>query len=79
MLYIQTNLRLKTTDAPKLANYLDLRLEFDDDGKLYTRLFNKRDDFDFPIVNLPNLSSNIQESPAYGVFVSQLIRYARIC
>ena len=30
-------------------NYLDLRLEFDKDGKLYTRLYDKCDDFDFPI------------------------------
>ena len=37
-----------TTDAPKWANYLDLRLEFDGDGKLYTRLYDKRDHFDFP-------------------------------
>ena len=37
----------------------------------------KRDDFNFPIVNFPFLSSNIPASPAYGVYVSQLIRYAR--
>ena len=42
-----------TTCAPKWANYLDPRLEFDEDGKLYTRLYDKRDDFYFPIVNLP--------------------------
>ena len=31
------------------------------------------DDFDFLIVNFPYLSSNIPESPAYGVFfVSQV-------
>ena len=53
-----------STDAPKWANYLDLRLEFDEDGKLYTRLYEKRDDFDFPIVNLPYISSNIPESSA---------------
>ena len=28
---------------------------------------------------LPFLSSNIPSSPAYGVFISQLIRYARAC
>ena len=32
--------------------------------------YYKPDDFDFPIVNFPYLSSNIPESPAYGVFVS---------
>ena len=31
----------------------------------------------FIIVNVPFLCSNIPQSPAYGVFVSQLIRYAR--
>ena len=45
-----------TTDAPKWANCLDHRLEFDEDGGLYTRLYDKRDDFDFPIVNFPYLS-----------------------
>ena len=29
--------------------------------------------------NFPFLSSNIPSSPAYGVFISQLIRYARAC
>ena len=45
MLFIQRNLSIKdTTDAPKWANYLDLRLEFEEDGKLYTQLYDKRDD-----------------------------------
>ena len=50
-----------------------------DNGKLSTRLYDKRDDFNFPIVNFPFLSSNIPSAPAYGVYVSQLIRYARAC
>ena len=41
--------------------------------------YDKRDDFDFHFTNLPFLSSNIPSSPAYGVFISQLIRYARSC
>ena len=32
----------------------------------------------FP-VNFPFLSSNIPSAPAYGIYVSQLIRYARTC
>ena len=39
----------------------------------------KHDDFDFPIINFPYLSGNIPQFPAYGVFVSQLIRYAQVC
>ena len=33
----------------------------------------------FHITNFPFPSSNIPSSPAYGVFISQLIRYARAC
>ena len=58
------------------TDYLDVHLEFDEDGKLFTRLYDKRDS---PMVNFPYLSSNIPESPSYGVFVSQLIRYDRVC
>ena len=43
-------------------------------GKLSTRLYDKRDDFDFHIVNFPFFSS-----PSYGVYISQLIRYATCC
>ena len=40
---------------------------------------NKHDDFDFHIVSFPFLSSNIPSGPSYGVYISQLIRYARCC
>ena len=46
---------------------------------IYNTLYKKREDFNFHITNFLILSSNIQYSPAYGVFVSQLIRYARAC
>ena len=48
-------------------------------GQLRTSLYNKRDDFNFHITNFPFLSSNIPSSLAYGVFISQLILYARAC
>ena len=35
------------------------------------------DDFNFKIINFPNMCSNIPASPAYGVYISQLIGYAR--
>ena len=34
---------------------------------------------DFAIVNFPYLSSNIPSGPAYGVYISQLVRIGRIC
>ena len=62
-----------------LADYLDLTFIIDSGGKLSTRLYDKRDDFDFHIVNFPFLSRNIPSGPSYGVYISQLIRYARCC
>ena len=67
-----------TTESSISASYLDCYLNIDD-GKLITRLYDKRDDFNFPIVNFPFMSSNIPSAPAYGVYVSQLVRYARAC
>ena len=67
-----------TTESNTSASYLDFLLAIDRDGQLHTSLYDKRDDFNFHITNFPFLSSNIPSSPAYyGVFISQLIRYAR--
>ena len=66
-----------TTDTASSASFLDFYLEFDDSGQLSTNIYDKRDDFNFKIINLPNMCSNIPASPAYGVCISQLIRYAR--
>ena len=56
------------------------RFEFEIiDNKINHKLFDKRDAFGFSIVNFPDLSGNIPAKQSYGVFVSQLIRYARCC
>jgi hypothetical protein len=62
-----------TTDIYRSASYLDLHLEIDSEGKLRTKLYDKRDDFNLPIVNFPFICSNIPATPAYGVYISQLI------
>ncbi|KAK3105670.1 hypothetical protein FSP39_003027 [Pinctada imbricata] len=67
----------ETTETNNSASYLDIMLSYDTDGHMNTSLYDKRDDFNFSITNFPFLSSNIPSSPAYGVFISQLIRYAR--
>ena len=66
-----------TTESNTSASYLDLLLTMGRDGQLHTSLYDKRDNFNFHFTNFPFLSSNILSSPAYGVFNSQLIRYAR--
>ena len=68
-----------TTESNTSASYLDLLLSIGRGGQLHTSLYDKRDDFNFHITNFPFLSINIPSSPAYGVFISQLIRYAWAC
>ncbi|MDA3086495.1 hypothetical protein OFO27_08180, partial [Campylobacter sp. CS_ED1] len=60
------------------ASFLDLNISIIN-GKVSTSIYDKRDDFNFQIVNYPNLSGNIPSSPSYGVYISQLIRFCRCC
>ena len=60
-----------TTDTVKSASYLDLHLEIDERGVLMTKLYDKRDDFTFKIVNFPFICGNISSAPVYGVYISQ--------
>ena len=63
----------ETTDTASSASFLD----FDDSGQLSTKIYDKRDNFNFKIINFPNMCSNIPAPPAYGVYISQFFRYAR--
>ena len=68
----------KTTETENSLSYLDLDLKIKD-KKFSTSVYDKRDSFDFFIVNFPHLDSNIPSKPAYGVYISQLVRIGRIC
>ena len=69
----------KANTSDDLANYLDLTFIIESNNRLNTKLYDKRDDFVFHIVNFPFFSSNIPSSPSYGLYISQLIRYAKCC
>ena len=43
-----------------------------------TKIYDKRDDFDFDIVNFPFLDGDVPRSTSYGVYISQLIRFAQV-
>ena len=58
------------------AAFLDLHLSISNDF-VSSRIYDKRDDFAFEIVNLPFLDGDIPRSTSYGVYVFQLIRFAR--
>ena len=68
-----------TTDTDRSASYIDIHLEIDSEGPLRTKPYDKRNDFNFPIVNFPFVCSNIPAAPAYGVYISLLIQYSRAC
>jgi hypothetical protein len=68
-----------TTDTQKSVSYLEFHIEIANGGRLKTKLYDKRDDFTFPIRNFPFISSNIPASPAYGAYISQYKRYSSAC
>ena len=60
------------------VSFLDLKLVIKD-CTIFSYIYDKRDCFSFKIVNFPVLSGNIPRSSAYGVFIGELVRYARAC
>ena len=58
------------------AWFLDLNLCISN-GTVSTKNYDKRDDFDFDIVNFPFLDDDVPRHTSYGVYISQLIRFAR--
>ena len=56
---------------------MDLNLSVSD-GFVKTKIYDKRDDFDFDIENFPFLEGDVPRSTSYGVYISQLIRFARV-
>ena len=58
------------------ASFLDLNLCISN-GTVSTKIYDKRDDFDFDIVNFPFLDGDVPRRTSYGVYISQLIRFAR--
>ena len=48
-------------------------------GIVSSKIYDKRDVLNFEIVNFPFLDGEIPRSPSYGVYISQLIRFARVC
>ena len=66
----------KANASDNEAAFLDLNLSIHNDT-VSTKIYDKRDDFDFDIVNFPFLDGDVPRRPSYGVYISQLIRFAR--
>lgn len=74
-----SELELVTEDGnDQSCPFLDLHVVIKD-SIISTSIFDKRDAFDFPIVNFPTLTGNIPHRSSYGVFIGELVRYCRAC
>ena len=71
---LQSN-KANTSDTE--APFLDLHLSISN-GFVSSKIYDKRDDFDFDIVNFPFLDGDVLPSTSYGVYISQFIRFARV-
>ena len=47
-------------------------------GFVKTNIYDKREDFDFDIFNFPHLYGDVPRSTSYGVYISQLLHFARV-
>ena len=74
-----TELQLnKANSSDTEAPFLDLNLS-KTNGIVSSKIYDKQDDFNFEIVNFPFLDGEVSCSPSYGVYISQLIHFARVC
>ena len=74
-----TELQLnKANSSDTEASFLDLNLSITN-GIVSFKIYDKRDDFNFEIANFPFLDGDVHRPPSYGVYISQLIRFARVC
>ena len=62
------------TEAP----VLDLNLSITN-GIVSSKIYDKRDDFNFEIVNFPFLDGDVPRSLSYGVYIFQVICVSRVC
>ena len=58
------------------AAFLDLHVSISNDI-VSTKIYDKLDDFDFETVKFPIIDRDVPRSTSYGVYISQLIRFAR--
>ena len=56
---------------------MDLHLSISN-GFVSSKIYDKRDDFGFDIVNFPFLDGDVPRSTSYGVYIYPLIRFARV-
>ena len=56
--------------------FLDLNISMSN-SSVYINIYDKWDDFDFDIINFPFLDGDAPRRTSYGVYISQLIGFAK--
>ena len=67
----------KANSSDTEAPFLDMNLSITN-GIVSSKIYDKRYDFNFEIVNFPFLDGDVPRSPSFGVYISQLIRFVRV-
>ena len=65
--------KAKSSEAPLFDLHLSIL-----DGFISYKFYDKRDDFDFDIVNFPYLDGDVPRGAPYGVYRSQLFRFVML-
>ena len=74
-----TELQLnKANSSDTEAPFLNLNLSITN-GIVSSKIYDKRYDFNFEIVNFSFLDGDVPRPPSYGIYIFQLIPFARVC
>ena len=68
----------KANTSDKETSFLDLNVKVIGSG-IHTSVYDKRDYFEFPIVNFPLLSGDVTRPLSYSIYILQKVRFARCC
>ena len=68
----------KENTSDKETSFFDLNIKVIG-SYIQTSVYDKRDDFGYPIINFPWLSGDVSRLPSYGICISQLVRFATCC
>ena len=68
----------KANTSDRETSFLNLNIKVIG-SDIHTSVYDKCDDFGFPIVNFPCLSGDVPRLPSYGIYILQLVRFARCC
>ena len=57
---------------------MDLHLSISN-GFVSSKIYDNCDDFEVDVINFPFLDGDVPRRPSYRVYISQLLRFARVC